>query len=315
MKRLCPIFPIQYTLLIPCVFFFFIQSAWADAQQFMVIDADQQYRYARSCYDRGAFNEAIHEFGRFIYFFPNDPRTSRANYLVGMAHFQAAQYPDAVRVFKAIADNQRAAGLKSEAFFMLSRSHARQGMIEQAMLDLHNLIATSTEPEIIDRARYELGWLHVDAGQWEPAKRSFSQITQAHQARYQVAQLNAAVSRYDQIRTKHPFTAGLLSIIPGGGQMYCGRYQDALAAFLINAGLILSAWEAFDNELYALGGVISFIEFGFYSGNIYGAVSSAHKFNRNRVDAFRNDLYRHKQPPLSIAATASGITLSLSIDF
>ena len=40
---------------------------------------------------------------------------------------------------------------------------------------------------------------------------------------------------------------------------------------MLNAGLILSAWEAFDNELYALGGVISFVEFGFYAGNIYGA--------------------------------------------
>jgi hypothetical protein len=34
--------------------------------------------------------------------------------------------------------------LDNEAFFMLSRSHARQGMIEQAMVDLHNLMALSS---------------------------------------------------------------------------------------------------------------------------------------------------------------------------
>lgn len=296
------------------IFLFCLQSPRAEAD-LLVIDADRQYRFAQSFYERGAFNEAIHEFGRFIFFFPYDSRISRANYLMGMAHFKARQYPDAVRVFGALADHEREAGLKSEAVFMLSRSHARQGMIEQAMVDLHKLIADTTDPDVIDRARYELGWLHVDQGQWETARQSFGQITLERQPRFQMQDLNADLSRHDQIRTKHPVTAGLLSIIPGGGQMYCGRYQDALAAFLINAGLMLSAWEAFDNELYALGGVISFVEFGFYSGNIYSAVSDAHKFNRDQVEAFRNDLYRHRQSPLSIAATASGIRLCLSIDF
>ena len=32
-----------------------------------------------------------------------------------------------------------------------------------------------------------------------------------------------------------------------------------------------------------LAAVISFVEFGFYAGNIYGAVSSAHKYNRDRI--------------------------------
>jgi tetratricopeptide (TPR) repeat protein len=314
MKRLFPAFSIQSAALMVCIFLFCLQSTRAEADS-LVIDADRQYRYAQSLYDRGAFTEAIQEFGRFIYFFPNDFRISRANYLLGMAHFKARQYPDAVRVFAALADKGKDTGLKSKAVFMLSRSHARQGMIEQAMLDLHKLIADTTDPNVIDRAHYELGWLHVDQGQWETARRSFGRISREHQPRYQVEDLNDALSRHDQIRTRNPVTAGILSIIPGGGQMYCGRYQDALAAFLINAGLMLSAWEAFDNELYALGGVISFVEFGFYSGNIYGAVSGAHKFNRDHNDAFRNDLYQHRRPPLSIAATASGITLCLSIDF
>ena len=314
MKRLLAPFPTQSAMLMVCVILFCLQSAWAKADS-RLIDADRQYRYAQSFYNRGAFDEAIREFDRFIYFFPGDSRVARANYLMGMAHFKARHYPDAVRVFGALADHEREPGLKSEAVFMLSRSHASQGMIEQAMVDLHKLIAASTDPDIIDRAHYELGWLHVDQGQWETARRSFGQITREHQMRFQVADINAALSDHDQIRTKNPVAAGLLSIIPGAGQMYCGRYKDALAAFLFNAGLMLSAWEAFDNELYALGGVISFVEFGFYSGNIYGAVSDAHKFNRDQVDAFRNDLYRHKQPPLSIAATVSGIALCLSIDF
>ena len=315
MRRLLSPGTAKCSLILSLIIIPWIWVTTAFAADALIVDADGQYRYAQSLYDSGAYQEAIYEFNRFVHFFPNDSRRPKAKYLVGMAHFKAGQYLDAAAVFAAISAEERGTELENEAFFMLSRCHARQGMIEQAMLDLHNLIAISTEPDVIDRARYELGWLHVDLGQWEPAKRSFNQINPRHQARYQIIELNTALSRHDRIPAKDPFMAGLFSIIPGAGQVYCGRYQDALTAFLINAGLILSAWEAFDNDLYALGGVISFVEFGFYSGNIYGAVSSAHKFNRDQVKAFRDDLYRRKQPSLSISAAASGITVCLNIDF
>lgn len=281
----------------------------------LIIDADNQYRYAQSRLDSGAYDEAINEFNRFIHFFPQDARIPKAHYLMGMAHFRAGQYQAAAATFDALAADEGGSVLGNEAFFMLSRSHARQGMIEQAMVDLHNLIAVSAQTDVIDQARYELGWLHVELKQWPLAQRSFSQINPEHQARLQVGEVTSALSRHATIPTKHPTAAGLFSIIPGGGQLYCGRYQDALTAFLLNAGLILSAWEAFDNELYALGGVISFVEFGFYAGNIYGAAASAHKFNRDRANAFREDLYRHKQAPLSLSAIPSGVALCLRLDF
>ena len=48
--------------------------------------------------------------------------------------------------------------------------------------------------------------------------------------------------------------------------------------------------ESFDKELYALGAVISVVEFGFYAGNIYGAVGSAHKYNKLQDAAFIDNL-------------------------
>jgi tetratricopeptide (TPR) repeat protein len=281
----------------------------------LIVDADRQYDYAKSRLDSGAHDEAVTEFNRFIHFFPTDGRVQWARFFIGDAHFKAGRYPDAAAVFGALTAEASEAGLQKEAFFMLSRSHARQGMVDQAMVDLHNLMAVSSQTEVIDQARYELGWLQVDVGQWSLARQAFDQIQAENRQRYRLDDLTSALDRHPTIPQKSPFTAGMLSIIPGGGQLYCGRYQDALTAFLINAGLILSAWEAFDNELYALGGVISFVEFGFYSGNIYGAVSSAHKFNRDRADAFRRDLYWHRQPRLSMSVGETGAALCLRVDF
>lgn len=281
----------------------------------LTIDADSQYRYAQSRLDSGAADEAIAEFTRFIHFFPADPRIPQARFQTGMAHFSAGRYQAAAAIF-----NQQTLGftgspLDNQAFFMLSRSHARQGMIEQAILDLHNLVALSSAADVIDRAHYELGWLHVDQGRWTDADQAFGRISPENRGRFQVADLQRELALSDTIPFKHPPTAGLLSIVPGAGQLYTNRYQDAATAFLINAGLIWAAWESFDNEQYALGSVISFVGFGFYAGNIYGAVSSAHKYNRDRISEYRERLSQRRQISLSLAPSPKGAALCLTISF
>ena len=281
----------------------------------LTIDADGQYRYAQSRLDSGAVDEAIAEFNRFIHFFPADPRIPQARFQTGMAHFSAGRYQAAAAIFNRQTVDFTATPLDNEAFFMLSRSHARQGMTEQAILDLHNLVALSSAPDVIDRARYELGWLHVDQGRWNDAGQAFGHISPGNQDRFQVADLKQSLARSEAIPVKHPATAGLLSIVPGGGQLYCNRYQDALTAFLINAGLIWAAWEAFDNELYAIGSVIGFVEFGFYAGNVYGAVSGAHKYNRGRIAEFRERLNQQRPISLSLAPSPEAVALCLTFRF
>lgn len=288
----------------------------ANAADPLTIDADSQYRFAQSRLDADAFDEAIAEFNRFIHFFPDDPRVPRARFQTGMAHYRAGRYPAAAAVFDRQTRNYEGLTLQNESFFMLSRSHADQGRTEQAILDLRNLTAVAADVDVIDRAHYEQGWLHVQQGQWQQADRAFAAVTPANRNRYRIAGLRQSLAAHDAIPTKNPTLAGTFSIVPGGGQLYCNRYRDSLTAFLVNAGLILAAWEAFDNDLPALGGVITFVEFGFYAGNIYGAVSSAHKFNRDRVDAFKSHLNRNRPMPfLSLAPAPGGAALLLSFDF
>ncbi|BBO67453.1 hypothetical protein DSCA_13830 [Desulfosarcina alkanivorans] len=280
----------------------------------LTIDADSQYDYAQSRLDADAYDEAVVEFNRFVHFFPSDPRVPRARFQTAMAHFGAGRYQAAATLFNMLIADYADSHPDNEAYFMLSRCHARQGMVEQAMVDLHNLMALSGRPDVIDRARYELGWLHVDQGRWKDAGQVFERITPGNRDRFQVAGLTRDLALSDAIPVKNPTTAGVLSIIPGGGQLYCNRYQDALTAFLINAGLIWAAWEAFDDEQYALGSVISFVEFGFYTGNIYGAVSSAHKYNRDRIAEFRERLSR-RQVSFSLAPAPDGAAACLTVDF
>lgn len=281
----------------------------------LTIDADAQYRYARTLFERGAHDAAIAEFDRFIHFFPNDPRVPKARYAIAMSDFEAGRFNAAAKAFLALTDNYSGDPLQTEAFFMLSRSHARQGNIEQSVLDLHNLMMLSDDPGVIDRARYALGWRYVDQGRWQKATEVFNTITAKNRAHFGIAELTAALSHNDTIDHRNPTAAGLFSIVPGGGQLYCGRYQDALAAFLINTGLIWASWEAYDNDQPALGSVLAFVEFGFYAGNIYSATSSAHKFNRDQAAAFRDGLYHQRRIHVSLAPQPGGAAVYLTLNF
>jgi len=281
----------------------------------MVIDADRQYDYAHSRFMAGSYDEAIIEFNRFIYFFPEDPRIDPANFQIGMAHFNAGRNSDAAGVFSHLIEDSSSEELMTDAYFMLSRSHAGFGNLDQAMLDLRNLMTVTSDPDVLDRARYELAWLLIDQGRWSEADQVISGITTGNFDQFHVAGLQQDLAKFDQIPRKSTTTAGFLSILPGAGQAYCGRYQDALTAFLVNAGLICAAWEAFDNELYALGAVIGFVEFGFYAGNIYGAVSGAHKYNRDRISEFRDGLIQKNRVQLSLGPIKEGWAVCLKMDF
>ena len=93
---------------------------------------------------------------------------------------------------------------------------------------------------------------------------------------------------------KSPELAGIMSsVLPGSGQFYDKRYRDGIYSFILNALFIFGAYNAFDGDHYALGGILTLFEVGWYTGNIDNAVNSAHKYNR-KVDEniFRSSVGR-----------------------
>ena len=135
-----------------------------------------------------------------------------------------------------------------------------------------------------------MGWLHVDQLDWTAARRAFEQISPKGQATYHVTDLLRALATSGDLELKSPGLAGTLAVIPGLGQLYCGRYEDALAAFGVNLGLFWAAYESFDNDLPVLGSLLAIVGSGFYVANIYSAVNSAHKYNRARQHRFGDQL-------------------------
>ena len=71
-----------------------------------------------------------------------------------------------------------------------------------------------------------------------------------------------------------------------------GRPRDAGLAFALNSAFILGAWQSFDHGMPAVGGLLAFFEAGWYAGNIFNAVNSTEKYNRDVDSAARERLRR-----------------------
>jgi TM2 domain-containing membrane protein YozV len=93
--------------------------------------------------------------------------------------------------------------------------------------------------------------------------------------------LNDLINKKKYPDYKSATIAGILSIIPGAGKVYTTNYTDGLTSFLLTGLFTFLAYDNFRNSHHFRGYLFSFAAIGFYLGNIYGSIVSAHRYNRN----------------------------------
>jgi len=311
----CVTFFLIFFLFFPCSQSYAGSDSEVDAKPFIIIDADKQFEFAEYLFSNQEYARAIGEYARFIYFFPEDDRIEPAMFRIGLAHFKSKRFSRAVCAFKTLIEKYGRTDLSIKSYLMISESYAESNAFDNAIINLHNLITITGDENIQDEAYYRIGWLYIEMASWEKAKDYFSKISAPNKDTYRLKRLAVALNEEKTIPRKNPGLAGFLSVIPGAGFIYTERYRDALIAFLSNGALMYAAYEAFDNDNDVLGGIITLVEFGFYTGNIYGAVSSAHKYNRTKTGQFIQKLMQNHKVNFSAGFNAKGFCAALRLPF
>lgn len=281
----------------------------------LILHPDKQFNYARDLFSAKDYLTAVNEYKRFIYFFPKDKRVELAMFQVGMSYFLGGHFKEAVNSFKKLTEQYFETEYSIKSYFKISEAYIILKAFDLALIDLNNLIAITKDENIKDEAYYRIGWIYIEAASWDKARHYFKKISTKNRKKYRLERLSGELDKETLIPKKDSKLAGFLSIIPGGGYLYCERYQDALIAFLLNGGLIYAAYESFDKGHGALGGLITFVGFGFYAGNIYGAVTSAHKFNQKETNRFIYQLKKNTRVNLSADLEKKSICLSFRFSF
>ncbi|MCP3940087.1 MAG: hypothetical protein GY710_01205 [Desulfobacteraceae bacterium] len=279
MKFLFPV--LCLFLLLPC----FARTVLADEPR-MVITPAMQFSYAKELYAAKDYSTAQVEFKRFIYFFPKNEKCFEARFKIGMSLYGLEQYYDASKIFNRIILLEKDDSFTRESYFMQSRAFMKMGNSGYARIVLQNFLLMTDDSKVRDKIFLALADIDIQKSKkpgqnfLDQAHGYLTRISPDTWEKLGVENRIKTIEKAQNAPRKSPTLAGLFSIIPGGGFLYCQRYHDAFVSFLLNGGLIYAAYESFDNGNPALGGVISFVETGFYSGNIYGSISAAHKYNK-----------------------------------
>jgi TM2 domain-containing membrane protein YozV len=250
-------------------------------------------QFGGELFTAGEYYRAITEARRYLSLFPKGPRAGEMANMIGDAYLMSHEWADAIGAYDEFLLQFPDSPLANAATFHKAVALIKQGSTAEAERLFQLILGGSDRMKKGDAARWEI-LLLTRQNRFDEAERLLRDRMLRPEVDKEAALIEGLLAEKKEVRYKSPATAGLLSaILPGSGQFYNERYRDGIYSFLLNGLFIVGAWKAFDSDNYALGGILTLFEIGWYGGNVYGAVGGAHKYNRQiDEDHFRRGLQR-----------------------
>lgn len=243
--------------------------------------------YADQLFVDQEFYRAITEYRRFIAYFPEEEKIDEIYLKICNCYYLGERYFDAINwAKKTLAKSSKPSILAQgnliagDSYFALGNYSAAQNFYS-AVLSIEDL-----DLDWSDRARLKLGICALREEKWLKASREFASIKSDSQYFRKSQLFSQKALEGNDLPHKSLWLAGALSLIPGAGYYYAGNKGTALASFIVNSLFIWGTCEAFNKEEKAVGAVIGLFAFGLYSGNIYGSIGSAARYNEQQKEKF-----------------------------
>jgi TolA-binding protein/TM2 domain-containing membrane protein YozV len=236
--------------------------------------------FADSLAAEGDHYRAITEYKRFLHYHPGDPDCARAQLGIAQSLLAGQRWEAADQALATVWRNYPQSPQAATARQLYADAAYQRGDYAAAEKRYTQLQRRSPD------ALYRSGLSALQQDHPVEARAHFSKLPPATRQR-----LLQETEAYQQLPRKSPRLAGTLSaLLPGAGQLYTERPRQAGIAFALNGAFIYGAVEAWGNENFAVAGILSLFELGWYGGNIYNAVNNAQQYNRRQRDSFLEQL-------------------------
>ena len=257
----------------------------------------KQFAFAEALFTEGDYYRAITEYKRFIFYFPKNKLIEKSAFRIGESYFRAKKWHEAINTFALFTIQYPQSSMSTEALYLKGMAEKQLKRYRDSLSTFQEIIRSKSN-DFTDKAIYQSALIMMDKEEWQEARKTFLLVPKKSPLSESANIMYSSLGYIDDIPQKSPAVAGTLAaILPGAGHLYTERPRDALVAFLLNVAFIVSAVELFHHENYVAGGIVTFFEIGWYTGNIYSAVSSAHKYNKRN----KEDFIRHLQETSSIS--------------
>ncbi len=282
----------------------------------LIIDEASQFKLAGKFFEEGDYFRAITEYKRFIYFFPESNLLEMAYLKIGEAYFKGKRWGDAIHAFERLREKFPGGKLTDRSYYLSGMAYFYEKDYSSSRKQFKKIIDSFTASELIDDAMLQIAMSYVEEEKWLEALGSFRGIGKESNLYHFAENFASGLGEMDKLPLKSPALAGTFAaILPGSGHFYTGRKKDGVTAFLLNGAFIWGAIESYNSENYAVAGILTFFELGWYSGNIYSAVSSAHKYNKRLKNEYINGLKEKKGFSLHINPANKSYYLAFNFHF
>lgn len=245
---------------------------------------DVDFQFAESLFREGDYSRSITEAKRFIFKNPDSSYKEKTQILIADAYAATGNIKEALKQYDYFISTHPSSPNMAEVLYKTGKLYADNRKYPEAGQFFDKAQEDSTAS--LELHRKAIYWLFLvkllaDDPSYKETAANLSDDAD------KVA-LDAFQEKYTQLPFKSPVVAGTLAaIVPGAGHLYVGRNRDAFAALLLNGLFIWGMVESFRKDETGVGVTLSIFEIGWYAGNIYSAVNSAHKYNRRLKDSFK----------------------------
>lgn len=254
------------------------------------VSASNDLSFANRLFQEQDYYRAVTEYKRFIHLHPDSPAATDARYAIGLSYFRGEKWDAAAAAFQDVRDMDPEGATGARALLMAAEADYRKGDYPSALDAFSAFVRNHGGDPAAADARMRIVQCYLHLGNTRNACEQANRGPE-NAADPRLKTLAAETVAIRDVPSKSPALAGTLSaLVPGAGQLYIGRPRDAGVSFLINGGMIALAAVAFHNDEPVAGSIVSLVELSWYTGNIYGAVNGAHKYNRLQRRRFIDSL-------------------------
>ncbi len=275
---------------------------------FTVAWGNDEIGYGIYLYKQGNYTGAILELERYIYHNPADSYTPYLQLLVGLSYANELQYKRALASLSGvdlsagnIPDRKKRDVLLCESQFQQLNILFRQKRSSDFQLQMEKIqeSCSGIDRRIEEYIDYMAAARSIYDFQWEEA------LAVVKESGFPSGQLKESLERDIDLliahREKSPVVGGLLSVIPGLGHVYAGRYADGIRSLLFNTAFTSLSVFSFREGQYVLAGIFTTIEALLYVSNIYGGVNAVIQENARYVIQRRDEMLKNiPVPPLDV---------------
>ncbi|MDD5066201.1 MAG: hypothetical protein PHF84_04070 [bacterium] len=258
------------------------------------VNSKDIFDFALSLYQEQDYYRSISELKRFLYHFPDEKRADEARLYVARNYFLAGQYGQGIRETANLKNSVKQNYFRDQLDLFLARDHMFLDDLPAAKSILRQVEKDTSFEELREEARFQFIWTDILARRWKEAREQVIRFSEQYP---KTGYKEKSISLKDELEKAADFTylspglAGLFSaLLPGLGQVYCKRTGDGLVAFTMIALLSYGVYYYHENGPDGMFYGFAILDGIFYLGNIYTAVGSSLKYNRNMDNDFKLNL-------------------------